>query len=226
MNALKYSILTAGAFLTLSFSVSITKAYMKDAPELPDAVTGIKDERGMQTAVFAGGCFWCTEVVFEQVKGVKDVVSGYAGGSKQSARYDLVSGGGTQHAEVIQITYDASQVTYAQLLKVFFSVAHDPTTLNRQGPDHGAQYRSEIFYTSEEQKRVAEAYVRQLTAAKSFQDPIVTKISALPAFYAAEEYHQDFVKRNPNHPYVVVNARPKLKKLQERFPTLLKSAKS
>jgi len=226
MNALKYSTLTAVAFITLSFSVSLTKAYMKDAPELPDAATGVKDERGTQTAVFAGGCFWCTEVVFEHVKGVTDVVSGYAGGSKESAKYELVSGGGTQHAESIQIKYDASQISYAQLLKIFFSVAHDPTTLNRQGPDHGAQYRSAIFYTNEEQKRVAEAYVRQLTEAKSFDQPIVTKISPLPAFYPAEQYHQDFVKRNPNHPYVVVNARPKLKKLQERFPTLVKNIKS
>jgi peptide-methionine (S)-S-oxide reductase len=226
MNALKYSTLTAFAFIALSFSVSLTKAYMKDAPELPDAATGVKDERGMQTAVFAGGCFWCTEVVFEQVKGVTDVVSGYAGGSKESAKYDLVSAGGTQHAEAIQIKYDASQITYAQLLKIFFSVAHDPTTLNRQGPDHGPQYRSAIFFVNAEQKRVAESYVSQLTSAKSFDQPIVTKIGPLPAFYAAEQYHQDFVKRNPNHPYVVVNARPKLKKLQERFPTLLKTSKS
>jgi peptide-methionine (S)-S-oxide reductase len=226
MNALKYSTLTAVSFIALSFSVSLTKAYMKDAPELPDATTSVKDERGTQTAVFAGGCFWCTEVVFEHVKGVTDVVSGYAGGSKESAKYDLVSGGGTQHAEAIQIKYDASQITYAQLLKIFFSVAHDPTQLNRQGPDHGAQYRSEIFCLNPEQKRVAEAYMRQLTEAKSFDKPIVTKLESLPAFYTAEQYHQDFVKRNPNHPYVVVNARPKLKKLQERFPALLKSAKS
>jgi peptide-methionine (S)-S-oxide reductase len=226
MNALKYSTLTVVAFVALSFGVSITKAYMKDAPELPDAATGIKDERGTQTAVFAGGCFWCTEVVFEQIKGVNEVVSGYAGGSKESAKYDLVSGGGTQHAESIQIKYDPSQITYAQLLKIFFSVAHDPTQLNRQGPDFGAQYRSAIFYVNDEQKRVAEAYVQQLTEAKSFNKPIVTKIGPLPAFYPAEQYHQDFVKRNPNHPYVIVNARPKLKKLQDHFSALLKSSKS
>jgi len=156
------------------------------------------------------------------VKGVTSVTSGYAGGSKETAKYNLVSGGGTQHAESIEIKYDPSQITYGQLLKIFFSVAHDPTTLNRQGPDYGTQYRSHIFYLNDEQKRVAEAYVTQLTDAKSFDKPIVTKISQLPAFYPAEEYHQDFVKRNPMHPYVVVNAKPKLKKLKEQFPSLLK----
>jgi peptide-methionine (S)-S-oxide reductase len=226
MNALKYTTLTAVSFIALSFSISLTKAYMKDAPELPDAAVSINGESGKQTAVFAGGCFWCTEVVFEHVKGVTDVVSGYSGGSKESAKYDLVSGGGTQHAEAIQIKYDASQISYTQLLKIFLSVAHDPTQLNRQGPDYGAQYRSEIFYLTPEQKRVTEAYLRQLSEAKSFDKPIVTKLSSLTAFYPAEQYHQDFVKRNPNHPYVVVNARPKLKKLQERFPTLVKSPKS
>lgn len=226
MNAPKYAALSAAAFLVISFSVSLTKAYSKDVPSLPDPATDVRAEKGKQTAVFAGGCFWCTEAVFEPVKGVSDVVSGYAGGSKESAHYNLVSGGGTKHAEVIQIRYDPAQISYGQLLKIFFSVAHDPTTLNRQGPDHGAQYRSEIFYVHDEQKRVAEAYIQQLTAAKSFDQPIVTKISNLIAFYPAEEYHQDFVQRNPMHPYVVVNAKPKIKKLKETFPTLLKGAKA
>jgi peptide-methionine (S)-S-oxide reductase len=222
MNALKYATLSAVAFLGISLSVSLTRAYSKDVPALPDPTTTAK-ETGPQTTVFAGGCFWCTEVVFEQLNGVTSVVSGYAGGSKETANYKLVSAGGTQHAEVIQIKYDPAKITYGQLLKVFFSVAHDPTQLNRQGPDYGAQYRSAIFYMNDEQRRVAEAYVEQLTAAKSFDKPIVTKIGPLPAFYPAEEYHQDFVKRNPVHPYVVVNANPKVKKLKEAFPSLLKT---
>jgi peptide-methionine (S)-S-oxide reductase len=223
MHALKYATISAAAFLAISLSVNLTRAYSADVPNLPDPAIDIKDEKGPQTAVFAGGCFWCTEAVFEQLKGVTKVISGYAGGSKESAKYNLVSSGGTQHAESIEIHYDPSQITYGQLLKVFFAVAHDPTTLNYQGPDHGYQYRSAIFYRNDEQKRVAEAYVKQLTEAKAFSKPIVTKISALPAFYPAEEYHQDFVKRNPNHPYVMVNARPKLKKLKDHFPELLKT---
>jgi peptide-methionine (S)-S-oxide reductase len=223
MHALRYATISAAAILAISLSVNLTRAYSADVPNLPDPAVDIKDEKGPQTAVFAGGCFWCTEAVFEQIKGVTKVVSGYAGGSKESAKYNLVSSGGTQHAESIQIHYNPSQITYGQLLKVFFAVAHDPTTLNYQGPDHGYQYRSAIFYSNDEQKRVAEAYVKQLTDAKAFSKPIVTKISALPAFYPAEDYHQDFVKLNPNHPYVVVNARPKLKKLKDHFPELLKT---
>jgi len=223
MHALRYATITTVAFFAISFSVSLHKAYSKDAPLLPDPAVDVAPSKGTQTAVFAGGCFWCTEAVFEQLKGVKQVVSGYAGGSKESAHYNLVSSGGTQHAESIQIQFDPSQITFGQLMKVFFSVAHDPTTLNYQGPDHGTQYRSAIFYVNDEQKRVAEAYVAQLTEAKAFSKPIVTKIVPLPAFYPAEEYHQDFVKRNPAHPYVVVNATPKLKKLKDVFPNLLKT---
>ena len=222
MHALRYATITTIAFLGISFSVALTKAYSKDAPTLPDPAVDEQSAKGSQTAIFAGGCFWCTEAVFEPVKRVTSVVSGYAGGSKETAKYNLVSGGGTQHAEAIEIKYDPAQISYGQLLKIFFSVAHDPTTLNRQGPDYGPQYRSHIFYVNEEQKRVAEAYVKQLTDAKSFDKPIVTKISQLPVFYAAEEYHQDFVKRNPAHPYVVVNAKPKVKKLKDNFATLLK----
>ena len=221
MHAFKYASLSAIAFLAISISVSLTRAYSKDAPVLPDPAMTAK-ENGQQTAVFAGGCFWCTEVVFEQLKGVNNVVSGYAGGTKESAHYKLVSAGGTQHAEVVQIRYDPTKISYGQLLKIFFSVAHDPTQLNRQGPDYGAQYRSAIFYVTEDQRRVAEAYIQQLTAAKSFDQPIVTKVSPLAAFYPAEEYHQDFVKRNPMHPYVVVNANPKVKKLKELYPTQLR----
>lgn len=222
MNALKYAVLSAVAFLGISLSISLTRAYSKDAPVLPDPTMDLKPVQGLQTMVLAGGCFWCTEAVFEPLRGVTEVVSGYAGGSKETAHYKLVSGGGTQHAEAIQIRYDPAQISYGQLLKIFFSVAHDPTQLNRQGPDYGAQYRSSIFYANEEQRLIAEAYIRQLTSAKSFAKPIVTKLESLTAFYPAEEYHQDFVKRNPMHPYVMVNSAPKIKKLKTLFPSMLK----
>jgi len=175
-----------------------------------------------QTAVFAGGCFWCTEAVFEQLAGVTKVLSGYAGGDAVSAHYKIVSEGRTDHAESIEITYDPSRITYGQLLKVFFSVAHDPTQLNRQGPDYGKQYRSAIFYLNDDQKRTAEAYIAQLSQAKVFSQPIVTQVVPAKAFYPAEGYHQDFVKNNPNHPYVVVNALPKLAKLKKLYPNLVK----
>jgi peptide-methionine (S)-S-oxide reductase len=210
---------------TLTSSL-IVAASLFAADGLPDPALDAKTEKGPQTAVFAGGCFWCTEVVFEQLQGVSDVVSGYAGDTKQTAKYDLVSSGRTKHAESIQIKYDPSKISYGQLLKVFFAAAHDPTQLNRQGPDHGPQYRSAIFYASDEQKRVAEAYIQQLTAAKAFDKPIVTQVAPLTAFYAAEQYHQDFVKRNPSHGYVVVNALPKIKKVKQYFPALVKSTKS
>ena len=175
-----------------------------------------------QVAVFAGGCFWCTEAVFESLAGVDKVVSGYAGGQANDAEYKIVSEGRTEHAESIEITFDASKISYGQLLKVFFSVAHDPTTLNRQGPDHGTQYRSAIFYIGADQKRVTDAYVAQLGKAEVFPGPIVTQIVPLKKFYTAEAYHQDFVKLNPGHGYVVVNALPKLKKLKQQYPELVK----
>src|SRR5438876_111852 len=157
--------------------------------------------KGKQTAVLAGGCFWCTEAVFEQLIGVEKVVSGYAGGKAEMAHYNIVSSGKTDHAESIQITFDPSKISYGQLLKVFFSVAHDPTQLNRQGPDYGRQYRSAVFYADQEQKQIAEAYIQQLQQVKVFSKPIVTEVTGLKGFYPAEEYHQDFVKRNPTHPY-------------------------
>ena len=188
----------------------------------PDPAVDDRAAKGTQTAVFSGGCFWCTEAVFEQLAGVKNVVSGYAGGKREQAHYEIVSAGGTDHAESIQVTFDPAKITYGQLLKVFFHVAHDPTQLNRQGPDYGKQYRSAIFYANADQKRIAEAYIKQLTDAKVFGKPIVTQVSELKAFYPAEEYHQDFVKRNPAHPYVVVNALPKIQKTRQEFPELLK----
>ncbi|MBX9602103.1 MAG: peptide-methionine (S)-S-oxide reductase MsrA [Bryobacteraceae bacterium] len=201
-------------------SILLTAALL-GAADFPDPAVDVKPG-GRQTAVFAGGCFWCTEVVFENVAGVEKVISGYAGGSPKDANYKLVSEGATEHAEAIEITYDSSRITYGQLLKIFFSVAHDPTQLNRQGPDWGKQYRSAIFYATANQKSAAEAYIRQLTEAKLFSKPVVTEIAALNGFYAAEGYHQDFVRNNPNHPYVVVNALPKVEKLKKTYPALVR----
>lgn len=187
---------------------------------VPNPVVDLPKTSGEQTAVLAGGCFWCTEAVFEHVIGVKNVVSGYAGGSRETAHYEMVGSGRTGHAESIQITFDPSVVSYGTLLKVFFAVAHDPTTLNRQGPDWGTQYRSAVFYANDDQKRVAEAYIKQLDEAHVFKKPIVTQVTPLKGFYPAEGYHQDFVAHHPDHPYVVVNSLPKLHKLQKTFPEL------
>lgn len=171
-----------------------------------------------RTAVFAGGCFWCTEAVFQQIPGVVKVVSGYAGGTRETADYETVSTGRTDHAESIQITYDADKVTYGRLLQVFFST-HDPMTLNRQGPDSGRQYRSAVFYGDDDQKRVAEAYVRQLTEAKALPKPIVTTFEPLKEFYPAEAYHQDYARLNPFQPYIQRYAIPKAQKAKAEFGT-------
>ena len=176
--------------------------------------------KGPQTAVFAGGCFWGVEAVFRHVKGVTSSVSGYAGGAASTADYESVSSGTTGHAESVKVTYDPAQVSYGQLLKVFFSVAHDPTQLNRQGPDSGTQYRSVIFTTTDDQKRVAQAYVAQLDRAKIFGRGIVTDVVALPAFYPAEAYHQNYLALHPTQPYIVYNDLPKLANLKAQFPDL------
>ena len=175
---------------------------------------------GLQTLVVAGGCFWGIEAVFEHIKGVTDAVSGYAGGTKGTAEYETVSTGTTGHAESVKITYDPAKVSLEKLLQVFFSVAHDPTQLNRQGPDVGPQYRSAIFFASEEQAKVARAYIDQLTKAKTFSKPIVTQVVKLDQFYPAEEYHQDFAEKNPTYPYIVYNDRPKVENLKREFPDL------
>lgn len=176
---------------------------------------------GVQTAVLAGGCFWGVEGVFERLKGVVDVTSGYSGGEMNTAHYEMVGTGGTGHAESIQVRYDPAQVSYGALLKVFFAVAHDPTQLNFQGPDHGTQYRSAIFYANEGQRQVAEEYIRTLGAAKVFPGRIVTQVVPLKAFYAAEEYHQNFLDRNPNYPYIVYWDMPKIANLKKTFPELV-----
>jgi len=175
---------------------------------------------GTETAVLAGGCFWGIEAVFEHVKGVTNAVSGYSGGSADTATYDRVSTGTTGHAESVRISYDPSRVTYGQLLKVFFSVAHDPTELNRQGPDEGTQYRSAIFFANDEQKRIAEAYIAQLRSARVFSRPIVTQAVPLKGFYQAEAYHQDYLAHHPNQPYIVINDLPKLAALERQLPAL------
>jgi len=176
-----------------------------------------------QTAVVAGGCFWGIQAVFQHVKGVIGATSGYAGGSAKTAEYELVSTGETGHAESVKITYDPSKITYGQLLRVFFSVAHDPTQLNRQGPDEGTQYRSSIFYGTDDQKRIAEAYITQLEKAKVFQRPIVTQVVPLKGFYPAEAYHQDYAAHHPNNPYIIYNDAPKVAHLRELFPDLYNS---
>jgi peptide-methionine (S)-S-oxide reductase len=176
--------------------------------------------KGKETAVVAGGCFWGVEAVFEHLKGVNDVVSGFAGGEKNTAHYEEVSTGRTGHAESVKITYDPSQITYGELLKVYFAVAHDPTELNRQGPDSGTQYRSAIFYANDEQKKIAEAYIQQLNSAQVFSKPIVTQVLPLKGFYAAESYHQHYLEQHPNEPYIVYNDIPKLVALKKQFPQM------
>lgn len=176
--------------------------------------------KSKETAVIAGGCFWGIQAVFQHVKGVVSATSGYSGGSSKNAEYELVSTGDTGHAESVKIDYDPSQITYGQLLKVFFSVAHDPTELNRQGPDTGTQYRSAIFYGNEEQKRIAQAYIAQLDQAKIFRNRIVTQVLPLTSFYPAESYHQDYAAKHPDNPYIMFNDAPKVANLKKQFPDL------
>jgi peptide-methionine (S)-S-oxide reductase len=185
---------------------------------LPAPTVDAAPATGEATAVFAGGCFWGVEGVFQHVRGVKSVRSGYTGGDAAHANYDDVSEGDTGHAESVRVVYDPAQVTYGQLLQVFFSVAQDPTQLNYQGPDHGTQYRSAVFYATPEQKKVADAYVAQLTAAHAFPAPIVTQVTPLKTFYPAEGYHQDYVRQNPDQMYIVINDRPKVLGLQRIYP--------
>lgn len=172
------------------------------------------------TAVFSGGCFWGVQGVFEHVKGVKSATSGYAGGHVKNPVYEIVSTGVTGHAESVQVKYDPSKITYGQLLMVFFSVAHDPTQLNRQGPDSGSQYRSAIFYSDDEQRRIANSYIAQLNSAALYSRPIVTQVAPFEAFYRAEDYHQDYLKNNLNNPYIVYNDLPKIERLRKEFPAL------
>jgi len=214
----KRLLVAAGAAIVVWSVVRVEAIRLPDPAQDVHAAAG----SGPQTAVLAGGCFWGVEAVYERVRGVTNVVSGFAGGSKATAHYEIVSSGLTGHAESVQITFDPSQITYGQLLKVFFAVAHDPTELNRQGPDDGTQYRSSIFFTSPDQQAVAEAYIRQLNAARVFKKPIATTVVPLSGFYPAEAYHQRFLDRNPTNPYIVYNDLPKLQHLKDECPDLIR----
>jgi peptide-methionine (S)-S-oxide reductase len=195
---------------------------IKDFPD-PKLDAPLATASQEKSAVLAGGCFWCVEAVFKELRGVASVRSGYAGGTAQTANYRTVCSGSTDHAEVIEVRYDASQTTFGQLLKIHFSVAHDPTQVDRQGNDMGRQYRSAIFYTDDEQKRIAEAYIRQLDDAHIFKDRIATALEPLREFYPAEDYHQDYAARNPNQPYIAYIAQPKVEKLRKNFGDSLKT---
>ena len=186
----------------------------------PTTDASLNPSSGQATAVFAGGCFWGTQAVFQRVKGVIKTTAGYAGGSAATATYDQVTTETTGHAESVEVVYDPSKITYGQLLRIFFSVAHDPTQLNRQGPDVGTSYRSAIFYTNDDQRRIASAYIAQLDAAKVFPKKIVTEVTPLKAFYRGEDYHQDYALHHPENPYIQVCDRPKISALKEQFPDL------
>jgi peptide-methionine (S)-S-oxide reductase len=220
-----------GALAITALGVAPLRA-AEDAVVIPAPAMDAQASDGIQTAVLAGGCFWGVQGVFQHTSGVINAVSGYAGGSKATADYTMVSTGSTGHAEAVEIKYDPKKISYGKILQIFFSVAHDPTQLNRQGPDSGPQYRSAIFTANDEQKKVADAYIAQLNAAKVYKKPIVTKLGPLEAFYPAEPYHQDYLTLHPNQPYIAYNDLPKIENLKKLFaanyldkPTLVSSAK-
>ena len=223
-KAIRYSgkVIVAVAVLVFAAVTLWNRVEAGEARALPNPTVDAATAHGKQTAVFAGGCFWGIQAVFQHVKGVKSATSGYAGGSASTAQYETVSEGQTGHAESVQVTYDPAEISYGQLLKVFFSVAHDPTQLNRQGPDTGTQYRSVIFYANDEQKRVAETYIAQLDQARLFPAKIVTQVVPLKGFYAAEEYHQNYATLHPHDPYIAINDAPKVEHLREQLPELYK----
>ena len=220
-----------GALAVAALAIAPSRA-AEEAVIIPAPTVDAKDADGIQTAVLAGGCFWGVQGVFQHTAGVVNAVSGYSGGSKDTADYNLVSSGRTGHAEAVEIKYDPKKISYGKILQIFFSVVHDPTQLNRQGPDTGTQYRSAIFFANDEQKKVAEAYVAQLNAAKAYRKPIVTTVGPLDGFYAAEAYHQDYLTLHPSQPYIAYNDLPKIENLKKIFaenylekPTLVSSAK-
>jgi len=210
------------SFLILEFGALLLAAIASGAPKIPPAAADapLAAKAGKETAVFAGGCFWGVQAVFERVKGVINTATGYSGGAASTATYRQVVTETTGHAESVEVVYDPSKITYGQLLRVFFSVAHDPTQLNRQGPDVGTSYRSAIFYTSEEQERIAKAYIAQLDAAKVFPARIVTDVTPLKGFYRAEDYHQDYALKNPDSAYIQICDLPKIAALKQQFPEL------
>jgi peptide-methionine (S)-S-oxide reductase len=216
--------------LAIAAFISVPTHAAEDAVVIPAPTADASPGDGLQTAVVAGGCFWGVQGVFQHTAGVVNAVSGYAGGSQMTATYEQVSTGSTGHAESVQIKFDPKKISYGKILQIYFSVAHDPTQLNRQGPDSGTQYRSAIFTTSEDQKKVADAYIAQLNAAKVYGKPIVTKVTALQAFFPAEAYHQDYLTLHPNQPYIAYNDLPKIDNLKKLFaenyiekPTLVKN---
>ncbi len=222
-------LIAVAVVLVLALAVAGIFAGAKAAGKspIPAAVTddALASSPGKQAAVFAGGCFWGTQSVFERVKGVVDTTVGYSGGSADTATYDQVTTEMTGHAESIRVVYDPSRITYGQLLRIFFSVAHDPTQLNRQGPDVGPSYRSVIFYGNDDQRRLAQAYIAQLDAAHVFAKPIVTQVVPLKGFYDAEGYHQHYADHNPGNPYILVCDRPKVEALKQQFPELFQDYK-
>ena len=229
------SLLAATTALTLAFALAfaLPSRAAEDAVVIPAPALDAAPASGIQTAVVAGGCFWGVQGVFQHTAGVVNAVSGYAGGTKATADYQTVSTGRTGHAESVEIKFDPRKISYGKILQIYFSVAHDPTQLNRQGPDSGTQYRSAIFTTSDEQKKVAEAYIAQLDGAKVFNKQIVTKVGALEAFYPAEAYHQDYLTLHPNQPYIAYNDIPKVENLKKLFadnyiekPTLVSASKA
>ncbi|MDB4907700.1 MAG: methionine sulfoxide reductase [Gemmatimonadetes bacterium] len=222
--------LVLAATVAVAFTAAMTASRRPSAEAAIDIPAYAGDDTAssaiaspLDTAVIAGGCFWGIEAVYEHMKGVKSATSGYAGGTTNSPTYDDVSSGDTGHAESVQVVFDPSQVSYGQILQVYFSVAHDPTQLNRQGPDVGTQYRSAIFYRNDAQRKAAEAYIAQLTAAKAYKRPIVTQVVALKAFHQAEAYHQDYMVHHPDQPYIVYNDAPKVEHLKSQFPALYRS---
>jgi peptide-methionine (S)-S-oxide reductase len=210
------------ALIAVTITIGCTGA--RAAVTLPDPNVDeqLATKKGERTIILAGGCFWGVEAVFEHLKGVKSAISGYSGGTANTAEYELVSSGRTGHAEAVKVTYDPSQITLGMLLKIFFAVAHDPTQLNRQGPDIGPQYRSAIFFAGEEQKRIAQAYMAQLDQARVFPTRIVTEMVPLTKFYQAEDYHQDYLRFHPDQPYIIYHDLPKLEQLRKQFPELYK----
>jgi peptide-methionine (S)-S-oxide reductase len=222
----------AGALAVTTALIAPTFA-SEEAVIIPAPAADVQAADGLQTAVIAGGCFWGVQGVYQHTTGVVSAVSGYSGGSKSTANYTAIGTGTTGHAEAVEIKYDPKKISYGKILQIYFSVAHDPTQLNRQGPDSGTQYRSEIFATTPEQKKVAEAYIAQLNAAKVYKKPIATKLGMLQAFYPAEAYHQDYLTLHPNQPYIVYNDLPKIENLKKIFaenysekPTLVNAAKA
>jgi peptide-methionine (S)-S-oxide reductase len=231
LSRLSFCAAAFGALAIAAVAVAPLRA-AEDAVVIPAPAMDAQASDGVQTAVVAGGCFWGVQGVFQHTAGVLNAVSGYTGGSKATADYPTVSTGTTGHAESVEIKYDPKKISYGKILQIFFSVAHDPTQLNRQGPDSGTQYRSAIFTTSEEQKKVADAYIAQLNAAKVYRKPIVTKVGPLEGFYPAEAYHQDYLTLHPSQPYIAYNDLPKIENLKKNFaenyvekPTLVFSAK-